>query len=145
MKSSRTMRPADWSRIQHFESNEFAQPGLMGFEFMLSLDAVRTRAGVTMIVTSSHRSDAHNAEVGGAVSSAHTDVPTDCVDVKGKATKDDPHCNRWRYHVVTAALAAGCSRIGVYPNGSLHLDWTDDSRPAGVIWVAVDNPAEPPS
>lgn len=139
--SSRTMAAPDWLRIKNFRPNEFKHPEKMGYEFMLWLDEVRTTAGVSMTITSSYRSPAYNAAVGGATDSAHTDVPCDAVDIGKRPTQADPNWNLARYRIITAAMALGCKRIGMYPSGSLHLDRTEDERPAPRIWIAVDNPA----
>lgn len=139
--SSRTMRASDWSKLKHFEAKEFRSPDKMGYEFMLWLDQVRDIAGVPMHVTSSYRSPAYNKRVGGAADSAHCDVPCNAVDIGKRPTKADPHWNYARWRIVNAAIVCGCTRIGLYPNGSLHLDRTQDARPGQRLWVMVDNPS----
>jgi uncharacterized protein YcbK (DUF882 family) len=141
----------DWGKVNHFHPAEFTtrEPGnlhepaadKMGYEFMLWLDKVREKAGHAMRVTSCYRSPAHNVEVGGAQDSAHEDVPCNAVDVQPFLTPDDPHGNRARFAIVSAAMALGCTRIGIYPDGSVHLDRTEEHRPALVLWTKVDNPA----
>lgn len=139
--STRTMRPEDWAEIRHFEPSEFNSPDKMGYEFMKWLDKVRAYAGVSMDPSSDYRSPHYNAAVGGAKDSAHTDVPCDAVDIKKDPRHDDPNWNYSRYQIVTAALALGCTRIGSYANGSLHLDRTEGKRPSPRMWTIVDNPA----
>jgi uncharacterized protein YcbK (DUF882 family) len=141
--STRTMTPADWQGITHFTPAEFKAPDKMGYEMMLWLDGVREQAGVPMRITSSYRSPAYNASVGGAKDSAHTDVPCDAVDIGKDPTPSDPNWNYSRFRIVDTAMKAGCVRIGFYPNGSLHLDRTEDKRPSPRLWNAVDNPATP--
>jgi uncharacterized protein YcbK (DUF882 family) len=131
------MAAGDWAGLTHFTADEFAQPAQMGLEFMMWLDNVRHLVGVPMHVSSSYRSSAHNKAVGGAADSAHCDSPCNAVDIAKTPTADDPHWNVARGRIVRAAYAAGCVRVGFYPNGSLHLDRTEDRRPAA-LWNAVD-------
>lgn len=135
------MRDDDWARIKKFESYEFKHPNKMGFEFMLWLNQVRIKANVSMVISSSYRTPEHNQIVDGAKNSAHTDEICDAVDIKKFPTLSDLNWNYGRAQIIIAAITLGCKRIGIYPNGSIHLDMTHDRRPAPRIWVAVDNPA----
>lgn len=139
--SSRTMTDADWSGVAHFTPGEFSEPHLMGLEFVHWLDGVRALAGVPMHITSSARTPEHNKAVGGAVDSAHVDVPCNAVDIGQTPTPSDPNWNFARFKILEAAMQSGCVRVGFYPNGSLHLDRTEDQRPAPRLWNAVDRPA----
>lgn len=131
------MRPEDWQNIVHFTPSEFAHPDKMGYEFMIWLDGVRATAGVPMTITSSYRSPEHNAKVGGASNSAHTDVPCNAVDIGERPRSDDPNWNYTRFRILDAAMKMGCTRIGTYSNGSLHLDRTESVRPAERMWRVV--------
>jgi uncharacterized protein YcbK (DUF882 family) len=144
--SSRTMTDADWTSgvVKHFTRDEFRHPEQMGYEFMLWLDKVREAAGVPMHVTSDYRSHEHNADVHGAEDSAHCDIPCNSVDIGMRPTLTDPNWNYARFKIVEAAMHNGCARIGTYANGSLHLDRTENSRPAPRMWRVVDNPAHSP-
>ena len=135
--SSRTMRIDDWKVLKNFSPSEFKQPDKMGYEFMLWLDRLRTEVGMPMVITSSYRSPAYNREVGGASDSAHTDTPCNAVDIGERPRDNDPNWNRTRFAIVSTALRLGCSRIGTYANGSLHLDRTEDSRPNERMWRVV--------
>lgn len=141
--SSRTMTDADWISIKHFTKGEFRHPNKMGFEFMKWLDALRRLAGVPIHITSSHRTPAENAAVGGAVDSAHVDVPCNAVDIGMRPRPDDPNWNFSRWQIIKAAMATGCQRIGSYQGGSLHLDMTHDRRPAPRMWRVVGNEPSP--
>lgn len=131
------MKPADWAKIKHFGPSEFKNPEKMGYEFMLWLDGVREEAGVPMTITSSYRSPAYNASVGGASDSAHTDTPCDSIDVGMRPRPADPNWNYSRWQIFNAAIKRGCQRIGMYSNGSMHIDRTEGKRPAPRIWVVV--------
>ena len=135
------MTAADWAGLTHFTAEEFGEPAQMGLEFMIWLDNVRHLAGVPMHVSSSYRSRAHNKAVGGAADSAHCDSPCNAVDIQKVPTPNDPHWNFGRFKIVEAAMQTGCARVGFYPNGSLHLDRTESSRPNPRLWNAVDNVA----
>lgn len=135
--SSRTIQPKDWDAIKHFLPSEFSHPDKLGYEFVLWLDQVRELAGVPMTITSSYRTPEYNKRVGGATDSAHTDVPCNAIDIGERPRADDPNWNRSRYQIVRAALVNGCTRIGTYANGSLHLDRTEDKRPGERMWRVV--------
>lgn len=139
--SSRVMRPEDWPGLRHFKAREFSFPGRMGYEFMLWIDNVREMAGVPMIASSGYRSPERNITVGGAEDSAHTDKICNAIDIKRVPRDDDPNWNFSRYRILSAAQAMDCVRIGLYANGSMHFDRTEDVRPSPRIWVVVDNPA----
>jgi uncharacterized protein YcbK (DUF882 family) len=135
--SSRTMKPGDWAEIKHFTAGEFKNPERMGYEFVRWLDQVRETADVPMTITSSYRSPAHNASVGGASDSAHTDTPCNSVDIGMRPRASDPNWNYSRFRIMSAAMHHGCERIGTYKDGSLHFDRTEDQRPAPRMWVVV--------
>ena len=135
--STRTMRASDWASIQHFAPSEFVRPDLLGFEFMRWLDGVRQEAGVPMVITSSYRTPAHNAAVGGARNSAHCLVPCNCVDIGERPRPDDPNWTRSRYLILRAAIRNGCERIGSYADGSLHLDRAEATHPHPAMWRVV--------
>jgi len=139
--STRTMRTEDWAQSKHFTRDAFRHPDKMGYEFVMWLNEVRTRAGVPMSIVSDYRDPVRNKKVGGAADSAHTDVPCEAVDIRKKPTPGDPNWNHGRWRIMRAAMELGCQRIGLYPSGSLHLDRTEDRRAAPRLWVAVDNPA----
>ncbi|HXG69472.1 MAG TPA: D-Ala-D-Ala carboxypeptidase family metallohydrolase [Gemmatimonadaceae bacterium] len=139
--SSRTMRMSDWPTIRHFGVAEFKAPEMMGYEFMLWLDKVRFEAQVEMPISSSYRSPSYNKSVGGAADSSHTDDICNAVDIARTPSTNDPNWNYSRWKIIEAAIRLGCRRIGLYPSGSLHLDRTEDVRPAPRLWVKVDNPA----
>jgi len=138
--STRCMTDADWPHVKHFTKDEFHHPDKMGYEFILCLDQVRETAGVPMVITSDARTHQQDIAIGGAEDSAHDDVPCNAVDIGMRPRPDDPHWNYSRDRIVRAAMQHGFVRMGIYPT-SVHLDRTEDRRPAPRIWTAVDNPA----
>jgi uncharacterized protein YcbK (DUF882 family) len=135
------MQPDDWTKLKFFRPGEFKYPEKMGYEFMLWVDKVRGIAGTPSRVTSDYRTPDHNAEVHGAQNSAHSDVPCDAIDLVAIEGPRDPNGNLWRFVMLQAAMQLGCTRIGMYRNGSLHFDMTEHSRPSPRLWIQVDNPA----
>lgn len=132
--SNRTMTNADWKALKYFSSKEFKFPNVMGYEFMLELEKLRAKSGIPIRISSSYRDTNYNKRVGGAQDSAHTDVPCNAIDCV-------PLNSVERYTLVKTAMELGWTRIGIYKDGSLHFDKTDDTRPSHVLWTVVSNPA----
>jgi hypothetical protein len=145
--STRRMQAADWANVRYFRPQDFKRPDLMGYEFVLWLDLLRTRCGFAINISSDARTLEHNKEVGGALNSAHvideSDPKESCnaVDIRKEPRTDDPNWNYSRWKIVQTAMVMGCMRIGIYPNGSLHIDRTEHERAAPRLWIQVDNPA----
>lgn len=133
--STRTMTAMDWAVIKYFKPVEFRNPEKMGYEFMIWLDKFREKANVPMTITSSYRTPEYNKLVGGASDSAHTDIPCEAVDIGMRPRQDDLNWNYTRFQLMTKAVELGCTRIGMYANGSLHFDLS--KRPSPRIWVVV--------
>lgn len=139
--STRTMTAQDWVDLAqefgqaYFGPDEFKYPDKMGYEFIRWLFEVRVEAGVRMNVTSDHRPKAYNTTVGGAEDSAHVDVPCSSADFGNKGKNKMTNIDR--FHIIRAAMKLGCVRIGFYKNGSIHLDRTEDRRPAPRLWTVV--------
>lgn len=136
--STRSMTPSDWALIVHFTPTEFIDhgtgqncAGTMGLEFIQWLDQVRASAGVPMPISSSYRDPTYNATIHGATKSAHMQIPCEAVDVVPAGDQD-------RYHIIHAAIIAGGVRIGIYGNGSLHLDRAESDHPSPALWTIVD-------
>lgn len=115
---------------QYFKDAEFKRctPACrladMDAQFMLTLDRVRSLAGIPLVLNSAFRSVAYEKSHNRAGTSAHC---------QGKAV--DIRCNTSanRLAIIRAALAAGIQRIGVGQT-YIHLDTaTDAGHPAG-IW-----------
>lgn len=91
--------------------------------FLLTLDRVREKAGIPMILNSAYRSEDHERKMGRDGKSAHT---------KGKAADIRCTTGSARFAIIRAALACNVPRIGIGKN-YIHLD-TDETLPQGVIW-----------
>jgi uncharacterized protein YcbK (DUF882 family) len=136
--STRTMTAQDWLDLAkefgraYFTPDEFKEPARMGFEFIRWLFGVRHKAGVKMKITSSYRAPWYNKLIKGAKKSAHMDEPIcDAVDIA-------PENSYARHKIIFTSYELGCRRHGIYKNGSIHLDRTEDRRPADVLWTVVN-------
>lgn len=93
-------------------------------DFRDKLNKARQIADVPFILTSAFRCAAHNAEVGGAETSAH--LAGLAVDIKCT--------DAWtRCKILSALFAAGFNRIGV-GRTFIHVD-DDLTKPQGVVWL----------
>lgn len=126
------MRPEDWAKVHpFFQPHEFDHPERMGYEFMLWITEVRKELGMTLTPSSDGRSIVHNADVGGAKRSAHLDPILNVLDFSGHNMTGIK-----RLQLFAIAYQHGCRRFGIYANGSVHLDRTEDVRPEA-CWVKV--------
>lgn len=98
----------------------------MDEKFLATLDAIRQKAGIPLVLNSAYRSKAYDQSMGRTGNSAHT---------YGKAV--DIRCNSSanRIKIVKAALECGIERIGI---GStfIHIDsgGKRENLPTGVMW-----------
>lgn len=96
----------------------------MDQDFMTLLDAIRTLAGIPLVLNSAYRSPAHEKKMGRAGTSSHC---------KGIAV--DIRCstfaNRWK--IIDAAKRMGVRRFGIAPT-YIHID-TDKSKTQDIIWL----------
>ena len=95
------------------------QPGIRGVVQSVSA------AGIVpeFEITSGYRDPSHNSSVGGAQGSRH--IRGEAVDISTRGWTDDQ-----RRRFVAQAIASGARGIGIYPNGSIHLD----TRETPAIW-----------
>lgn len=112
-----------WEVLSFFKPEEFSSPSLMQWEFLLKLDETRRRAGVPIFIRSSFRPGDSGAHGRGWAGDSADD------------TESDGYSGRWAYRVITAALAAGFTRIGVETK-HIHLD-CDPRLPPEVIFPGV--------
>ena len=124
---------AVWRAIApEIREHEFRSPYLMDVHFLYLLSVIRRRSGVPFRIRSDYRDPARNAAAGGASGSAHMERPCRAVDL---------HVidNRERFLLLSAAMAAGIQRIGIYPakednSGSVHLD-ASATKPQPRMWT----------
>ena len=95
----------------------------MDQEFMHTLDRIRARAGIPIVLNSAFRSVSYEKTKGRNGSSAHTLGLA--VDIRCNASTN-------RYKILHAALELGITRIGVYPS-FIHID-TSKKHSQKVIW-----------
>lgn len=123
------MLPYQWEGIDFFKPEEFDSPDEPGsgmkmqFDFIRTLDFMRTRAQVPFNINSGYRTKAHNKAVGGETNSAH---------LRGWAADIACTDNHARYAIMDAAWYEGVKRVGVYPTW-IHID-TDPTLPREVVW-----------
>lgn len=111
---------------------DFRDPERMDVGFLRLLSRARRRAGVPFRVISDHREASRNEEVGGALRSAHLELPCRAVDLWAETNEE-------RFRIVEALLSAGFIRIGVYPArvsaaGTVHVD-ASSRNPAPRLWT----------
>lgn len=120
----------DMITAKYFKESEFKRcsPSCslqdMDRDFMIKLDALRSQAGIPLVLNSAYRSVAWDKAKGRSGNSAHT---------RGHAV--DIRCNSSsnRYKIIKAAFAIGCfHRIGIAKT-YIHID-DDPTLPQDVIW-----------
>ena len=114
---------------KNFSRSEFKCPCGCGFDsidvsLVVFLQAVRDFYGKPLSINSGCRCEEHNKSVGGVSTSEH--LSGKGVDV---SCKDSP----LRYLLVSSALRAGLTRIGI-ADTFIHIG-NDDSKPQKVIWT----------
>ena len=115
---------------EYFKESEFKRcnPSCslqdMDQDFMTLLDAVRSLAGIPLVLNSAYRSVAHEKMKGRSGTSSH------CLGIAV-----DVRCNTLsnRDKIVRAAMALGIRRIGIAPT-YIHLD-TDKDKTQDIIWI----------
>ena len=132
----------DWTRIRFFKATEFIESQKLRPEMIHALDDLRFRFGRSLIVTSSYREPAQNAQVGGVTRSAHTlaadgfysGVDLTTQGALARINKKVPGYEMWTLFIIAREL--GFRRIGIYPK-HLHLDLEPD-LPSPALWGDSD-------
>ena len=116
--------------LKYFSLEEFASPDLPGSginmdsNFLKLLDLARGIAQTQFRITSGYRTEKHNEAVGGVPNSSH---------LRGYAADIAAADSITRYKIVSAAIQAGITRIGI-ANTFIHLD-ADPNKSSNVIWT----------
>jgi hypothetical protein len=118
----------------HFSRSEFAcQCGCgadqVSSRLLEALETMRESAKRPLTIRSGCRCPNHNQAEGGKVASAHITTPghpCEAADLETLTSRD-------RYQLLRAALAAGCTRIGI-GRDFLHMD-VDALNPQEVAWL----------
>jgi len=134
------MVPANSWRWPSFSPREIACKGtgsiLINEGALDKLQALRTRLGKPLVLTSAYRSPEHNRYVGGTKASKHMEG----IAFDVRMDNHDPH------EFEAAARAVGFTGFGYYPrSGFMHID-TGPARSWGTPWprTVTDWPTEPP-
>ena len=136
--------PEEEWRWPNFSPQELACKGtgnlMLDPAAMDKLQALRTRLGRPLLITSAYRSPQHNRAVGGAKNSMH--MRGIAFDVRME--NQDPH------EFVKAAKAVGFAGIGTYPrSGFIHVDtgparsWGDPFPTSVKTGLAMEPPRQP--
>lgn len=117
------------TKYKYFSESEFHCNGVncfdkMNHDLLAKLDIAREMCGFPFKITSSWRSEEHNAKIGGVKSSAH--LSGNAVDLSCKNATT-------RMYMIEALLTAGFNRIGVSKN-FIHVD-VDEELPQNVMWT----------
>jgi uncharacterized protein YcbK (DUF882 family) len=116
---------------RHFRESEFRRCNPpcslqdMRQDFMDTLDRVREKAGIPLVLNSAYRSKAWELSKGRTGDGAHT---------LGVAVDIRANNNANKYKIIKAALECGVTRIGVYAWG-VHIDIGDRyGKTPQVVW-----------
>ena len=96
----------------------------MHCDTMARLNRMREIAGIPLVLTCAYRSPAHDRARGRSGTGAHT---------LGRAVDIRCNADNTRYKIITAALAAGFTRIGV-ADTFVHLD-DSPTHAQCVVWT----------
>ena len=117
------------AELKHFKKEEFFCDGVncfdkMNTELLMMLDEARIIADCPFKISSSWRSEEHNANVGGKPNSSH---------LRGKAVDIVCTSSHQRLRILDGLLMAGFTRIGIAKT-FIHAD-CDITLPQDVLWL----------
>lgn len=119
--------------MQHFSASEFNLPDQMDPEFLLFLDAVRDRAGLSFNLKGDARTPQRNAEVGGVPTSLHLFDPANkgfqCRAVDFTTNELDKHIIPYAAFALIAEAVAQVWHEHKYPYGyELEFQYGDHNK-----------------
>jgi uncharacterized protein YcbK (DUF882 family) len=127
MQNEQDMKPEDWKNVEFFRPEEFACACCgkvhVKRELITRLCAMRKSTAQPIVITSGYRCPKHNAEVGGAKTSAH---------MSGYAA-DIQVSDSTRWIIALAASDAGFHRIGIAEK-FIHVD-CDPTKSTNKLWT----------
>ena len=120
MKQSRYFSEAEFSKCDPpCKRDDMEQ------SFLNTMDAIRARAGIPLIMNCAYRSQAYDKKKGRSGNSAHT---------YGLAVDFRANTSATRYKIVKAALECGITRIGIGKT-FVHIDMGERvGLPANCMW-----------
>ena len=115
--------------MKYFKESEFECDGINCFDKMIpkfidQLDLARSMSKVKWQITSSWRNEEHNKAVGGKSDSEH---------LEGLAVDISAPTSQHKYEIVSCALMAGFTRIGIGKD-FIHIGGSK-GKPQNVIWT----------
>jgi zinc D-Ala-D-Ala carboxypeptidase len=104
----------------------FKEEEVKGLQIRLvqMLDRAREYSGIPFYLTSTLRTEETNKACGGVSDSSH---------LKGLAVDIRANTSEQKFKIMTALIAIGFKRIGIYPN-HIHCD-IDKLKPQDVLWL----------
>ena len=113
------MLPFQWADLHHFEPEEFNAPEQMQLSTLSKLDAARDVADIPFVVKNVKQFREGDDKSHGT----------------GHGVDIEALTSQARYRIVSAAIAVGFNRIGIY-DLHVHLDdWP--AGPPQVIWIGL--------
>jgi uncharacterized protein YcbK (DUF882 family) len=116
-----------WLNIKKFKKSEFEDDkgeNWIDHDLVAKLDTARFYADTPFVISSACRNPSQNARVGGVKNSSH--LTGLAVDIKAITS-------RQKFQIITGAIKAGFTRIGVSKT-FIHLD-IDTSKTKDLLWT----------
>lgn len=119
-----------WTGAKMSQFRYFKDAEIVGLdqELVAKLDLARGKSGVPFVIENGKRGEEANEKVGGVKDSAH---------ITGKAVDLVCHDSTSRFKMVSALLAVGFARMGVYDR-HIHVD-NDTTKPQNVLWTGISH------
>lgn len=117
-----------WMGIKYFNKHEFnckcgCEHNNISHSLVEQLNKARSISKIPFKLNSACRCEKHNSNVKGSITSSH---------LKGYAVDISVNNSVYRFKILSALIAVGFTRIGVYKN-FIHCD-NDNDKSQNVIW-----------